>query len=532
MECGPDRNMVRICLYGGLRVSANEIDISPTSAKACGLIALLATHPHLKRSRIWLQDKLWSDRGRQQGAGSLRQSLVQIKKALGDHHHVLQSNRRDVWLEPSLVSIEEPVGEPEEFLQGLDVKDDEFEDWLRQQRQSTAHSTPPPIPTPSFNRLPKQELSVLVVRNNSQDSELGIIEDLFGDVFARCISETQPVSVFRDAMSDNQDLTVRVTAFRQNQKHYGIRANIEQPNNLSVWSNWCVVEAFGALPIEDFRVLGLANQLSMQVAHWFAMQSDMSFEERSGSLACLKGISAMYRFDAESLQAADTLFAEAYEFDPKGRYLAWRANLRVIEYVERLNRSPEESLDDGLELSRRAIEEEHDNSVVLALAADANLVFRRDVHTCDELSKRSIAVNSASPLGWWSQATAHLYGKRYEQANMLAQKARSLAGNTPHRFWWDFQCSLTAAATGKTSAAIRGAEITSAMSPNFKAPLRYLTALYARNEEMSKAREAAARLKSIEPDFSADRMANDAQYPVGLMRDNGFLDRDRIMNLD
>jgi hypothetical protein len=50
---------------GPLRLSdAEGADLTPRGRKAQGVLALLGTAPGLRRSRSWLQDKLWSDRAR------------------------------------------------------------------------------------------------------------------------------------------------------------------------------------------------------------------------------------------------------------------------------------------------------------------------------------------------------------------------------------------------------------------------------------------------------------------------------------
>ena len=55
---------IRLCLAGPLRVVRRDgVDLTPRSAKAQGLLALLGSAPGGRRNRTWLQDRLWSDRG-------------------------------------------------------------------------------------------------------------------------------------------------------------------------------------------------------------------------------------------------------------------------------------------------------------------------------------------------------------------------------------------------------------------------------------------------------------------------------------
>lgn len=137
---------VRLDLVGPLSLhDADGNDLTPRAKKAQGLLALVATSPKLRRSRSWLQDKLWSDRGQRQGADSLRQCLVEIRSALGEHVDCLRTDHTFVALDPDAVNIrtwpEEAEPHGAEFLEGLDVRDPEFEDWLRLQRRTYAEKS-------------------------------------------------------------------------------------------------------------------------------------------------------------------------------------------------------------------------------------------------------------------------------------------------------------------------------------------------------------------------------------------------------
>jgi hypothetical protein len=126
-------------LAGPLRLSdARGADLTPTARKAQGLLALVGTAPGLRRSRAWLQDKLWSDRAPEQGAASLRQCLRSIRLSLGPHVGCLRTGSGWVALDPDRVRVRTAPSGPElagtEFLEGLEIRDPEFEHWLRDQR--------------------------------------------------------------------------------------------------------------------------------------------------------------------------------------------------------------------------------------------------------------------------------------------------------------------------------------------------------------------------------------------------------------
>ena len=138
-ESSPD-GLLFLDLAGPLRLTdAHGTDVTPTLRKGQALLALVATSPGLRRSRTWLQDKLWSDRGPTQGAASLRQCLCRLRAAMGKHAACLKSGPNWIALDCARVHVRTQTHAADhdghvEFLEGLDIGDPEFEDWLRDQR--------------------------------------------------------------------------------------------------------------------------------------------------------------------------------------------------------------------------------------------------------------------------------------------------------------------------------------------------------------------------------------------------------------
>ncbi|MBA3326656.1 MAG: hypothetical protein H0T41_15765 [Rhodobacteraceae bacterium] len=134
------RRALFLDLAGPLCLSnADGNDLTPKSPKAQGLLALIATSPCLRRSRIWLQDKLWSDCSPERSAACLRQCLLRVRLSLGEEADCLKTEKGWIAFDSGRVSVRTEQLKPHlggqiEFLEGLDVRDPEFEDWLREQR--------------------------------------------------------------------------------------------------------------------------------------------------------------------------------------------------------------------------------------------------------------------------------------------------------------------------------------------------------------------------------------------------------------
>lgn len=143
---GQAEGKLRLFLLGPFQIAAPDgRDLTPRRHKANALLAMVAVADRGQRARSWLCARLWSDRSQEQALGSLRQSLSDLRRALGaDWRRYLRIdgfnvavNLDTVWVDALALREEGAFGiEPEagEFLEGIDVRDDEFEDWLTLER--------------------------------------------------------------------------------------------------------------------------------------------------------------------------------------------------------------------------------------------------------------------------------------------------------------------------------------------------------------------------------------------------------------
>ena len=137
--------------------NAQGEDITPKSQKTCAMLAMLYLAPRASRTRVWLRDKLWSDRGEEQGASSLRQALLDARKCFKDLGvDIVSADKKSISLNMSVINSDiDQVLDPdsnaskqatlpkintktmhEDFLEGMDIRDLEFEEWLTLERQS------------------------------------------------------------------------------------------------------------------------------------------------------------------------------------------------------------------------------------------------------------------------------------------------------------------------------------------------------------------------------------------------------------
>lgn len=140
-----DKDVLLVRLIGPLRVNSdNYQDLRPHNAKAQAILALLATAPYFRRSKVFLRDTLWSDHEPKYATASLRATVNLIRQALKDLAPVLESDQSDLWLNTSRTLVDLygtlslDLKEPRhsrQFLEGMTVDDPVFTAWLENVRQ-------------------------------------------------------------------------------------------------------------------------------------------------------------------------------------------------------------------------------------------------------------------------------------------------------------------------------------------------------------------------------------------------------------
>lgn len=162
----------RMTVFGPFSiVTPDGRDATPVGRKAKGLLAMLALAPTRRRPRSWLQDRLWSDKPSDLGRASLRRELSNLRRHFQQFGLTVMSSAGDDVILDRAVWIDVANGDPaphHELLEGLDIGDPEFEDWLSEERAywygrlQQAPTEPPDLPdTPDPSRWAFPHIAIL-----------------------------------------------------------------------------------------------------------------------------------------------------------------------------------------------------------------------------------------------------------------------------------------------------------------------------------------------------------------------------------
>jgi tetratricopeptide (TPR) repeat protein len=537
------RSKIEIKLLGPFQMrSGTGQDCTPRGRKACALVAMLALSPENKRSRVWIQDKLWGSRGKEQGAASLRQSLCEIRRALGGERAYIVADNYSVSLVPgsfatdldgATYSRSEDAGE---LLEGFDIGEEGFEDWLREQRRHVSAVVKPSREhragrgAAQGDVRPSARGRILLVRgDHGARGDASMLADSLVDSVAKTIAELAAATILDgragdqpSAPSDDSDpagtLSLHSEVVGSETKQTVRLTLLQVPANTLAWSSTLQLLGEKDVDLNNPAVMRCINLVVNVAIDQLMRISGENPQRMASSAMCYSGILRMYRLGKINFEAADKLFANAFDIEPRGIYLAWRAYLRTFLLAERQYSCRQTIESEAFDFMHRALELEPHNSYVAALSAHVHAMMRRSYVAAYELAERSVLLNHANPIGWACLGIAKSYLGKSDEGFRHTLLARTIAGSSPFRYQLDALSCIAGTMAGELDKAVRLGEASHALAPEFAPPMRYLSALYAHGKQHDLSTAMVRKLQATEPDFSYDSL-RDTGYPAaGLHR--------------
>lgn len=520
---------LRLKLAGPVRlIGPGGADLTPRPARARALLAMLGVSPGLRRPRPWVQDKLWSDRGQAQGAGSLRQLLTEIRDALGQFRDCLETRSGWVGLAEGRVEVAldpdpedwELTGEPPEFAAGLDVPDPEFEDWLRDLRAAyETRLSRRPQPAVALEGL--MRTVVLVAAAEADDGPLRTLAEMV----AAEIAERMTAVAAAEAVLGAPDAATRARAALS----LHVKGVVDRDGALlqAQWRD----PARGSVLCTVRRLVrraagrrGEAGPVDLLVAE-ATTAGILELGKRASrgrpddpEAAVHRALSGLPVFDSvESALECDRLLALACASNPAPVLRAYRAQVRVIALLERMPGVQDHAGEEAVALIAEAVRDDPSNPVIASIAAEVALHVEGRPEKAMTLAQTAVERDPANPLIRSNFAQALAFRGETRRAHTEALTALKLAAGHPRIASWHMRCCVTAVRRGLYAEALRFAQTAHELSPTFKPPLRFLAGLRFHLGDEAGAAAALGRLKALEPDFSLDLMAS-PDYPVASLR--------------
>lgn len=571
--------LCRIYLFGTLAVTdADGAPCTPKAQKSRALMAMLALAPRGARSRIWLRDKLWSDRGEEQAAASLRQALVDVRKSLGpiaeriiisDNHTIsLDLNRTSVdalqLLDPARQSSPDDAQLESwpELLEGLDIGDPEFEEWLMLERQvwhgrlenalgqrevspkdrrangfipSQSRHSGPDSPdggdsrtSPLRARLTDWSVALLPPSITGDAFDAMSLPDVFAESLVRSLLEDGELAVCdlsRPDLSapsqtspefDAAALAIQVRyRFSTHQAYISVSVHRTADRSL-LWMGGATLERRAIEMGDTSASHQLINEAMDELRKYFLARSEQTDDAAEGE-SLFTAVNAMFRLSRNDLVMSEASLRRIIAQRPSSQAYAWLAFLMTFQVGQRFSDSAS-ATEQAQHYARKALELDASNSVTLALVGHVHSFLFGEYDYASGLFERAIRANPTQVLGWDLYSMLHAYAGQPEKGLSLANWARHLGTYSPYRYYFDTSRLINATLAGNHRVAIEAGEQALRERPDFNSLLRYLVASHAQLGDIRAARSLLDRLNTVEPNFSISSLI-DARYPI--MRTEG-----------
>ncbi len=566
----------QLFLFGPFTVLSPEgEDLTPSSRKACAILAMLAVAPRGSRSRLWLRDKLWSDRGEDQASASLRQALLDIRKALGTRSaDALRADKNTVSLDLGVVRVDalafldrERAGtkppETEQFLEGIDVRDPEFEEWLTLERQSwvariedagfehdldpksmpgpqaraaasamprssNPAQSPPLLPIPDEGRL-GWRVAMMPPVVMGADAAVQRLQSDIQRTLVKSMMETGDLRVvdlaplpYGDAgngllsrLPEQVHLSAQVRAFADGANLRIAIVLMSPVDNSLIWADETFVLRRDAA--DGTFALPLIVRATDEAMRHFLRWTGTEVAEAEGRIAA--AVSSMFRLTRGDLDRSEAILRRHLAQSPTAQGLAWLAFLMTFRIGQRFSAQDAPLLEETQHLARKAMEMDPTNALVSALVGHVHSYLFGEFDYAAGLFERSLRVNPAQTLAWDLYAMLHAYAGQPKRALAMAKWARHLGAFSPHRYYFETTRAITGNFSAEHHTAIDAGTAALAERPDFNSLLRILVSSHAHLDQPDEAQVFLNRLLQVEPNFSIASLRA-AGYP-GLDTEGG-----------
>lgn len=513
--------------------------ITPKQKKSRACLVLLLTEPNMKRRREWIARMLWPDVSPTKAHASLRQTLSNIRKSLGEKHSfLLDGDKLSVSLhkqyittdtqniKPELETIEYMV---ENYLDGFDYINNGFNDWLTSLKatfhthlsSSLGKSAPEMVKVPVTDIL----VSSLVLRINqpriSSDWEpAGILADLMVDLASQLISEFYDVSIVDYRMlphrkhSTHSDLELNVTIVG-NDKNISISMSVMANQSHTLIANEMVTTNTKEIAhLQAPAVSSLVNRAVEKVKRSAKVLLGNSREQYLG----FDMINTFFDLDQERLSKIEGhLIANKDSYDPV-TYIALLAYLRSFGMGENIALKDDKYTDLIKQNSASLYRNMPFNSISLACLGHHESYVEKNLEQGRNLLKASLDVNQHQAFAWDHYALNRLYAGDYSEALTAAGNAIRLGVFSPLLFSYETTLGMIHVMRGDCNTAIKFCERALARQPRFLAAKRFLTVALIETQQMEKAAQSFIELAYFDPEMNSDMGVKSRIFSVDKKR--------------
>lgn len=536
-------------------IGADGVDYTPKSKKSKAMLALLALSPRGTRTRIWLRDKLWSSSDEYHASDSLRQTVRDLKRTMaalgkavlsaetGAVSLCLDSLWVDVLAAQADKALPQGVKSNVDLLEGLDVGDEEFEEWLMLERaawEKTRDSWADDAPSsPSDNvvlssgrNAPQADprsivIGILPSIAHGGDHVAKFVADFVTEAVARSLAEYQPVRVIDLGESflkngDSGHASDPDYLIRSRSLVVGDSASVSFLVYDSVDNSLLLnhSEQFGKDDLIENNFLRANEFIAQNVDHLARIILNPS--QQRGGVPIDQRTLIGYRlligmFDLDNTRMAQSMALLDHAQDREDSMLfpslaAYAASFAIGENIGGWDDARSELTEKRI---RDVLQANPFNSISLACIGHATgfVLNRHDIAA--NIFARAVKLNPMQAFVWDHLALHRLYSGDMKGARSASDRAVMLGRYSPISYSYETTACMIATLQGDYEHAVQIGQRSMARQPRFLATMRYTLAALGHLDDQDAARELRSKILACDPGFE-DREEQVAKFRLPL----------------
>ena len=369
-----------------------------------------------------------------------------------------------------------------------------------------------PLPLPD-----KASIAVLPFQNMSGDPEQEYFADGMVDEITTALSRFK--SLFVIARNSSFTYKGRAVDIKQVGRELGVRYVLEgsvrkaagkvriigqlidAATGVHLWADRFEGDLSDIFTLQDRMTESVVSAIEPKV---FQTEIDLA-ARRPNSLSahdlCLRAIPHLYSFTRGGSAEALRLVSRALEIDPRYGFAATVAGSCHIQNVTQgWTIDPKSEFAEGLRLLQLVLSIDGNDHVALSMLGYA-AAWSGDFDTAREMVDRAISSNPNAAFAWSTRGWTYQVAGNPEEAIRSFERAILLSPFDPLLFVTFTEMAVAFIGLGRFDEAVVAAKKALSQNQTFAAPYRCLTTALAQLGREAEARDAAARLLELKPDF-------------------------------
>ena len=277
-----------------------------------------------------------------------------------------------------------------------------------------------------------------------------------------------------------------------------------------LWSERIDVAEREVFQLQDHTAAQIVAGIAPTIRHSTLREALRKRPESLGAYDhLLRGLHLMAASNAEAFTLAHHHLASAMQEDPGFALpVAWMAHWHSLRLGQGISQNRQEDSDAVFAFADRALALEPRNALALAILGHNSAYLRGDTATALGCFDRALAACPNSAIAWTLSSATLSYTGRGGEAARNAEQGLRLSPYDPLGFYQHHFLSIAHYTLEDLEAAEREGRVAIGGNPAHASSWRVQAATLAAQRRLDEAREAAARLLTLEPDFRVDDYAS------------------------